>query len=134
MSKDKKRKKKKSFLGTVFKTIVILGIIALIIYFAGGYVKKKIEEKAAQEIVNQLAASDTALPDGESAKDVYNSMSDEDKQKVQDIVDNHLDAKTASDIQSYVTKGDTEGLKDYARQNLSSDEQQELLEMYDKYK
>ena len=134
MSGNRKKKKNGSFIGTVMKTIVIIGVIALIIYLGSGFVKKKVEDKAAEVIVNQMAASDTTLPDGKSAKDVYDSMSNEDKEKVQAIVDDHLDAKTASDIQSYVTSGDTEGLKDYAEQNLSDEEQQELLEMYNKYK
>lgn len=139
MSEARKRKKKKKhvFAVTLFRTVLILGILAAAFYIGKDFLKKKIEEKAAETIVNEMTKSDaaqTTLPDGRSAQNVYNSMSEDDKETVQNIVDNHMDAKTAKELQKYASSGDTESLKQYADDNLTEEEKAQLEELYEKYK
>ena len=60
-------------------------------------------------------------------------MSDEDKEVVTEIIENHIDAETATEIMEYVNNGDKAALMEYAGENLSADEMMELMEMYGKY-
>ena len=60
-------------------------------------------------------------------------MSDEDKEVVTGIIENHMDAKTVTEIMGYVNDGDKAALMEYVNENLSTDEVMELMEMYGKY-
>ena len=129
------RKKKHTFIGTVIKTVFILAAVIIVCYAGYGIAKKKVEQKAAQMIVTQLAESDTSgNSDAADAQKVYNSMSTEDQEKVQKIVDDHLNAGTASKVKEYIQNGDTQALKEYTEENLSEDEKSQLTELYDKYR
>ena len=131
---SQKRRKRHSFAGTFLKTLIIILVIAGIFFYAKGIVKQKVEDKVAETVVDQIAASELSLPDGGSAGKIYSSMSQEDQQKVKKIVDEHLNTQTASKVQQYITSGDKEGLKQYAQESLTEDEQNELRQLYDKYK
>ncbi|MBP7348450.1 MAG: hypothetical protein KA965_07190 [Butyrivibrio sp.] len=95
--------------------------------------KQKVEDKVAESIVTQIAGSESSLSNGKSAREVYQSMSTQDQKKIQTIVDDHLDSQTASKVQQYITKGDTQGLKEYAQNSLTTEERAQLKELYEKY-
>ena len=60
-------------------------------------------------------------------------MSDEDRETVREIVAEHMDAETATEVIGYVNDGDKEGLMNYAIENLSPEEISRLIEIYGKY-
>ena len=129
----RRRRRRTNFAGIFIKTLIVVLIIAGLLYYGKGFVKQKVENKVAETIVTQMAGSDASLPNGKSAKEVYGSMSAQDQKKIQTIVDDHLDSKTASKVQEYITKGDTQGLKEYAQNFLTEEERAQLRELYEKY-
>ena len=66
-------------------------------------------------------------------KEIYESMSEEDKDTVTEIIANNVSIDSVSEIQSYVNSGDTNGLMEYAKDNLSEEEVKELTEIMSKY-
>lgn len=119
-----------------FRNILIVLILICAVVFGGGYLfKDQIKEKAASVIGNQVvekAAESLGIP-SEQAQQILNSMSDEDRQTVTDIVSNHMDAQTISEAQQYVKDRDLSGAKQFAESELSQTEQDELKEIARKY-
>ena len=66
-------------------------------------------------------------------KEIYESMSEEDKDTVTEIIANNVSIDSVSEVQSYVNSGDTNGLMEYAKENLSEEEVKELTEIMSKY-
>ena len=67
------------------------------------------------------------------AKEIYESMSEEDKDAVTEIIANNVSLDSVSEVQSYVNSGDASGLMDYAEENLSEEELEELKDIMSKY-
>ena len=129
----RKRRRRHNFAGIFIQILIVLLIIGGLIYYGRGFVKQKVEDKVAESIVTQIAGSESSLSNGKSAREVYQSMSTQDQKKIQTIVDDHLDSQTASKVQQYITKGDTQGLKEYAQNSLTTEERAQLKELYEKY-
>ncbi len=66
-------------------------------------------------------------------KEIYESMSEEDKDTVTEIIANNVSIDSVSEVQSYVNNGDANGLMEYAKDNLSEEEVKELTEIMSKY-
>ena len=66
-------------------------------------------------------------------KEIYDSMSEEDKDTVTEIIANNVSIDSVSEVQSYISSGDTSGLMDYAEENLSEEELEELKDIMSKY-
>ena len=66
-------------------------------------------------------------------KEIYESMSEEDKDTVTEIIANNVSLDSVSEVQSYVNSGDASGLMDYAEENLSEEELEELKDIMSKY-
>ena len=60
-------------------------------------------------------------------------MSEEDKDTVTEIIANNVSLDSVSEVQSYVNSGDASGLMDYAEENLSEEELEELKDIMSKY-
>ena len=58
----------------------------------------------------------------------------EDMQKLDDIITNHMSTETMKEASSYITSGDTAGLKQYAKDTLTASELEQIKELYNKYK
>ena len=129
----RRRRRRHNFAGIFIQILIVLLIIGGLIYYGRGFVKQKVEDKVAESIVTQIAGSESSLSNGKSAREVYQSMSTQDQKKIQTIVDDHLDSQTASKVQEYITKGDTQGLKEYAQNSLTEEERAQLRELYEKY-
>jgi len=133
MMAKRRRRRRHNFAGIFIQILIVLLIIGGLIYYGRGFVKQKVEDKVAESIVTQIAGSESSLSNGKSAREVYQSMSTQDQKKIQTIVDDHLDSQTASKVQQYITKGDTQGLKEYAQNSLTTEERAQLKELYEKY-
>ena len=66
-------------------------------------------------------------------KEIYESMSEEDKDAVTEIIANNVTIESVSEVQSYVNSGDANGLMEYAKDNLSEEEVKELTKIMSKY-
>ena len=70
---------------------------------------------------------------GGTAKEIMDSMSEEDKDTVTEIIAQNFTASTISDLDSYISDDDPEGLMKYAQDNLTEEEVAELEEIMKKY-
>lgn len=131
------RKKRKKHTGLkIFLFLVVICIVGGIVSWK--QIKSVTSQKAAEVVVEKLLdskiSSDKAVYGNLSAKDIYNSMDDADKQVVTDIITDHMTPENIKNVEQYVTSGDTAGLEQYAKDNLSTEETQTIQNMYEKYK
>ncbi|RKM61931.1 hypothetical protein D6855_00500 [Butyrivibrio sp. CB08] len=130
-------------------TLVIILVIGGIFLFAQKSIKKDVESSAETIEANNEEKTSTANPikkaivseamdqyieksDGK-VKEIAESMSEEDKDTVSEIIANNVELEDIPEVQSYISSGDTAGLMEYAQDNLSSEEQAELAEIMLKY-
>ncbi len=69
----------------------------------------------------------------DKTKEIYNSMSEEDKDIVVDIIAENVSLGSVSDVSGYIANGDKDALVDYAQENLPEEDQKELLDILSKY-
>ena len=130
----KKRKNKRDIWITIGAVALAITVVGCLIKFL---VIDKVEDKAAEEVVSTLlnseTADDTEIANGMTADELYDSMDAEDQEALKEVVTDHLDAKTVSEASKYVSDGDTEGLKEYAKETLSDEDLDTVKELYKKY-
>lgn len=131
----KKRKKHTGLI--VVTTVLVVGAGAL---FAGRHaIVDTVKTKAAAEIGKKLLEEQIGNNINVNGQDVdvseiIDHMDEEDVQKVTDIAGKYIsedNLKTAADM---AASGDTEGLKDLAKDQLTEEDKNELQGIYDKYK
>ncbi len=88
----------------------------------------------AEKLMESQIASDTEAATGVNAKEIMDAMDEEDKETVNDIITNHMSTETMKEASSYITSGDTAGLKQYAKDTLTASELEQIKELYNKYK
>jgi ribosomal protein L12E/L44/L45/RPP1/RPP2 len=130
LSKRKKKKKGGCALA-LMKLLIAFVILVLILVVAGYFLKDKISSVVAEKLVTQTANS--LGVDSSKAQELYDSLPDEDKEEVQSIVSEHLTPSAASTLIESYTKGDYAAIADYAKSELTTEEQQYLLNLYNEY-
>ena len=133
-NKNRKSRKNTGF-GRLMLSLVILGVVILLfINYALPLVKKEATHVAAEKAVDVITKNADKIAGGnEDVKKVIESISEEDKEVITEIIENHMDAETATEVMGYVQEGDQAALMEYATENLSPEEIMELMEMYGKY-
>ena len=94
--------------------------------------EKKSANPITKAIVSEALDSYAEQSTGKT-KEIYESMSEEDKDTVTEIIANNVSIDSVSEVQSYVNSGDASGLMDYAEENLSEEELEELKDIMSKY-
>lgn len=79
-------------------------------------------------------SSDASAIAGVNAQEILDIMSDTDRETVDQIITNHMSAETMKEATSYITSGDTAGLKQFAKDRLTASEMEQIRELYKKYK
>ena len=143
MSKQNGNKKRKNTenVGTksvfekVMISVIVIGIVIfLFINYALPVLKQGTKHVAAEKTVDVIIKNADKVSGGnEKVEEMLNSLSEEDKETVSGIIENHMDSETVSEVMKYVQDGDKESLMKYAADNLTLDEMSELLNMYEKY-
>ena len=113
MAYPHKRHRFQKFIVFLFAIVIIL----LVSYFVA---LPKIETKAAGVVAEKLLESQIT--------------SDTDRATVDQIITNHMSADTMKEASSYITSGDTAGLKQFAKDTLTASELEQIKELYNKYK
>ncbi len=143
MSKNNRKKEytnsakpaKNSLFGQAMITIIILGVITLLfINVILPRMKNKIKEVAAEKTVDIITQNAEKIA-GENPEvaQFLESISDEDKETVTEIISEHMDAETVTEVMEYVKDGNKEELIKYAQDNLSESEISDLMEIYGRY-
>lgn len=127
MSKTKKSKAP-ALLGVLIALLVIVGVLYFVVWTP---LKSKAVDMVAEKTISSLA--EKAGIDASVATELYDSMSSEDQETVQTMIEEHADAATVQEALDLYQSGDTEGLKDLAQSELSDEEIGELVDLYQKY-
>jgi hypothetical protein len=110
-------------------------VIILIAYFVAlPKIKSKAADVVAEKLMESQIASDAQSATGVDAREILDAMDEQDKETVNDIITNHMSAETMKEASSYITSGDTAGLKQYAKDTLTASELEQIRELYNKYK
>ena len=131
MAYPHKRHRFQKFIVFLFAIVIIL----LVSYFVA---LPKIETIAAGVVAEKLLesqiTSDTSAIAGVNAQEILDAMNDTDRATVDQIITNHMSADTMKEASSYITSGDTAGLKQFAKDTLTASELEQIKELYNKYK
>lgn len=118
----------------------IVFLIAIVIILLVGYfvalpkIKTKAAGVVAEKLLESQITSDTSAIAGVNAQEILDAMSDTDRATVDQIITNHMSADTMKEASSYITNGDTAGLKQFAKDTLTASELEQIKELYNKYK
>lgn len=84
-------------------------------------------------IVTQAMNSYITASKDSDVKDVFGSMSEEDRDIVADMIAENVSLSSISEIQEIITSGDENALMKYAEKNLSEEDQKILAQIMEKY-
>ena len=131
MAYPHKRHRFQKFIVFLFAMVIIL----LVGYFVAlPKIKTKATGIVAEKLLESQITSDTSAIAGVNAQEILDAMSDTDRATVDQIITNHMSADTMKEASSYITRGDTAGLKQYAKDTLTASELEQIKELYNKYK
>lgn len=131
MAYPHKRHRFQKFIVFLFAIVIIL----LVSYFVAlPKIKTKATGIVAEKLLESQITSDTSAIAGVNAQEILDAMSDTDRATVDQIITNHMSAETMKEASSYITSGDTAGLKQYAKDTLTASELEQIKELYNKYK
>lgn len=111
--------------------IAVLGILFKVLIYDTA--KEKVAEKIVQKMIETELANDESGT-GQEAQEIYDSMTQEEKDSLNRMVEDKMDTKTIKEVKEYVEAGDREGLKAYVKESFSDSDIQEMREIYEKYK
>lgn len=143
--KKKKRRKIRRFILTFILVLLLVLIFGAILLWQAGPLKHRAAE-AVTGVVLDSAADTAAQQIGQAAggavssdaakqqiQQALDAMSDEDREALTGIIENHMDGSEITDITRYIMSGDTESAAEYAEEHLSPEETQELQDLLNKY-
>jgi hypothetical protein len=115
----------------VLAILICVGILFKLTVWDG--LKKKAVRYAAGEAVERIISSSGASISREEIEEKIDSMDQEDQDRLESIIENHIDAGTVRDVTGFVTSGDIEGAQKYVEQKLTKEDIEELEDLYNKY-
>ena len=131
MAYPHKRHRFQKFIVFLFAIVIIL----LVGYFVAlPKIKTKAAGVVAEKLLESQITSDTSAIAGVNAQEILDAMNDTDGATVDQIITNHMSADTMKEASSYITSGDTAGLKQFAKDTLTASELEQIKELYNKYK
>ena len=131
MAYPHKRHRFQKFIVFLFAIVIIL----LVGYFVAlPKIKTKAAGVVAEKLLESQITSDTSAIAGVNAQEMLDAMNDTDRATVDQIITNHMSADTMKEASSYITSGDTAGLKQFAKDTLTASELEQIKELYNKYK
>ena len=131
MAYPHKRHRFQKFIVFLFAIVIIL----LVSYFVAlPKTKTKATGIVAEKLLESQITSDTSAIAGVNAQEILDAMSDTDRATVDQIITNHMSADAMKEASSYITSGDTAGLKQFAKDTLTASELEQIKELYNKYK
>ena len=130
MAYPHKRHRFQKFIVFLFAIVIIL----LVGYFVAlPKIKTKAAGVVAEKLLESQITSDTSAIAGVNAQEILDAMNDTDRATVDQIITNHMSADTMKEASSYITSGDTAGLKQFAKDTLTASELEQIKELYNKY-
>lgn len=134
MARVKDKKKGSGMAKVLIIAIIIIAIVGILFkFFVYDNLKEKAIDKVSENLIEQVLQKDGLPVDSQRVKQIIDSVSEEDKQKVEKIFNEEFGVTSITKITEYVTNRDINGLKEYAKEKLSDDQLTELYQIYRKY-
>ena len=124
-----KRKKKKGLIVLIVVLVILVAAIWAGKTFVYDKAKEKVTSAVAEKMIEEQVQNDST-GQLQNAQDIYNSMSEEDKQTVNDMIESKVSPQTISDAKDQ----DKEGLKQYVKEKFTESEIRQMKDLYNKYK
>lgn len=123
----------------VGKTILLLlAVLILTGVLCRNQIMRAVEKKASnvvvEKVLQEAIAADDDISGDVTAKEIMDSMEEEDKETVENIISEHLTEENINAAKEYVKANDMSGLAQYAKDTLDSDDMQTVYGLYEKYK
>lgn len=135
MSKNPKSVHSRTGLQKLLVAIIALVIIGIIVkLFIYEPFRKRIIYSVAEKFIQAEIASDSELEENIHAQEIMDSMNEEDRDVLEQIISENISPDAISDVSSYLASGDLEGLKNYAKNTLSDRDLEKIRDLYTKYK
>lgn len=128
-----KRKKKKGLIVLIVVLVILVAAIWAGKTFVYDKAKEKVTPAVAEKMIEEQVQNDST-GQLQNAQDIYNSMSEEDKQTVNDMIESKVSPQTISDVSKYAKDQDKEGLKQYVKEKFTESEIRQMKDLYNKYK
>ena len=128
-----KRKKKKGLIVLIVVLVILVAAIWAGKTFVYDKAKEKVTSAGAEKMIDEQVQNDST-GQLQNAQDIYNSMSEEDKQTVNDMIESKVSPQTISDVSKYAKDQDKEGLKQYVKEKFTESEIRQMKDLYNKYK
>ena len=143
---SKRGKKKKPGLGTVIllAIVVIVCAIVLIVLVRGNLtdgIKSAVSRKVTEQVMEQTiqkALESSGDPDAAAkAKEIVNSIDEEDMREAEAIIQQYADGDSLSDLVNIAGNGinneTIDQIKEYLQENVSEEDIRKLQKLYKKY-
>lgn len=128
-----KRKKKQGLIVLIVVLVILVAAIWAGKTFVYDKAKEKVTLAVAEKMIEEQVQNDST-GQLQNAQDIYNSMSEEDKQTVNDMIESKVSPQTISDVSKYAKDQDKEGLKQYVKEKFTESEIRQMKDLYNKYK
>ena len=141
-----KEYKKTDFTEIVIRTLIVFAFIAATVLCAAIFiltnnktVRRTISRRATEKIISGVTAQSDMLSeydeDGEleEVSELLGEMTESDRNRIADIVENHMTPDTLSEMAKAFSNGDEEKLASFAKKNLTPTEQRDLMKIAEKY-
>lgn len=128
------RKKKSKLIKLVIVLIIIVAVGLVLRFVVYDKAKAKVTSAIATKMFEEQLPEGVSSEQAEQAQKIYDSMSEEDQETVNQIVEDKANAGTISEVSGYLKNQDTEGLKEYVKESFSEQEIQQMKDLYNKYK
>ena len=130
----------------VIRILIVLAFAAATVLCAVFFVltnnktfKRNISRQATDRIISGITASaETLSEDGEDSEfsevnELLGEMTESDRNRIADIIENHMSADTLSEMAKAFSEGDEEKLERFAKKNLTPKETHDLIKIAEKY-
>lgn len=137
---SRRRNKKRNGWKTLAIVLTVVVVLGVSIFFTKDYVIAKAEEKVQDVLIENVlesvinSDSEVASDAAAMAKDIYNDMSEEDKDACRDLIDSNLTTENVKNVAKYVKNGDASGLKSYVKNSVSQSDKETIKSLYYEYK
>ncbi len=91
-------------------------------------VVKNVAKTAMDKAIDQYAEKSS-----DEVKEKLESITEEDKDKVSEIIADNISLESMGDVESYISNKDMDGLMDYAEDKLTAEDYSELTGILEKY-
>lgn len=134
MARANDKKKGSGMAKVLIIAIIIIAIVGVVFkFFVYDNLKEKAIDKVSENLIEQVLRQDGLPVDSQEIQHIIDSISKEDKKKVEKIFNEEFGVSSIPKITEYVTNRDINGLKEYAKEKLSDDQLTELYQIYRKY-